>query len=717
MPKIFFSTKFSCSALALIIFAAANLNAQTDDRINALLLKKELAQVIKETENSSANDLPSLLRRLDLYYRIVDSAKIISTVRQITETVKTDEDRYRAAESVKYAINNEYFKDAATWRLYLQKINYDGTIYEKFAESCRAEPIVCGAHDFDEWLARKTSAARNESESSYYQWLERRINWREKVGFDNAEIFAGFAADVRENPGDPAAAKRYARYFRQPEEIAWLAEIFASPHAYDSYSLGKTIVGSVNYSPHNEAQKRQILYSAALLLQKSLRIPFSEKDKELINSYVFSYASMPPRIGNYEKQLRYWTKTELAEVFRRIEEPQNAQPIVEELARLDTSDIMPGNAAYLAGAVQMASGARVVESKILADQSERQNSYEYWNERISYYTGREEPERVIDAYRQALATIPFDLNDEQSRGRRVFLIRRFADFADEKFGYYANRTGEMTDEEKLKAARWKETEYFLRGEFETRKSNIDYASELFKIFRDENFTRLCDEIISRYANFLAASAKIIWLSPHKDLLYYFLQSETASQSQKTAVMNELRKIAESSNALTAWTFGEMLLNADRAGVYAARITAILLKNLNVIEKNPNLIKILAVKEGEDEDYDPANLKRKYREILFSAYLAANDWKSAEKLILNADYNPSLNYLLWRLAENAAKNAAASEVVRIWKLKASLNRRDLENLEFLAKNNIVKENLREFYRQMKISEPFSPIPDIALQKLK
>ena len=118
----------SVSGLFLILLATANLFAQNDslkdaENLNAVLLKKDLAAAIKEAESTPANDVRALLRRLELYYRIVDTAKVAATVKQITQAPDFEKNRYAAAESVKYALKDEYFKDAETLRLFLQEIN------------------------------------------------------------------------------------------------------------------------------------------------------------------------------------------------------------------------------------------------------------------------------------------------------------------------------------------------------------------------------------------------------------------------------------------------------------------------------------------------------------------------------------------------------------------------------------------------------------------
>lgn len=708
--------------LLLIFLATLNLFAQNDfwketENLNAVLLKKDLTAAIREAEAAPASDVASLLRRLNLYYRVVDNAKIAATVRQIARAPGVEKNRYLVSEYVKYTVKNEYFRDAETLRIFLQELSFDGDIYGKFIELCKADQTGCNVGDFDNWLAQKAAEARDKNvpdyfELRYFEWIGRRIDWRERFGLDNSEILSQFAAAVRENPSDLETALRYLRFFHKPADAAWLAETFASKHAYDYYELGELLSRDMNYLQRSEDEKRETRQTAARVLLKSLALPYSEEDKSLIVSRRLTYVSIMPRIGNYEKQLRYWTKSALAETYKNLGEAQKAQPIVEELAALDTSDIMTGNTAYLAGMVQDASGARAVEAKILSEQAKRQDSYEYWWERVAYYQGRREPELVFNSYMQSFAAVPFVLNDEKLYSSRLFFIRRFADFVQDEFGYYADQDAkDLSDEQKRKKMFWQETEIFLRVEFERTRSNLRYSQELAGIITGKRFKKLFDEIFSKNPELIVSFAKIKPLSSMDNLLYYFLRSEKVSKPQKDAAMMEILKIAEGSDAKNAWLICETIIAADEAKVYAVRLVPVLLKGLDNAERRLNSTGL----NEDDEDYWKS-LRDKYLENLFKAYLAANDFKSAEKLILTK-YNSSMNYSLWYLAENAAKNGAFADAVRFWKLKANLNRRDLDNLEYLARNAEIKEALREFYRQMKLSEPFSPIPDIALNKLR
>lgn len=698
------------------VFAQANF-WEVESEITKILLKKDLRQTIKEAEATSANDLDSLLRRLSLYRRAAESEKFGLTVKQISKSADFAKNRYRINEFVSSALKDELFRDIETLQIYLQNFEFNGDIFHKFTNLCLQNKTGCDAGGFDRWLAQKAAETEADKDSFYgvspnFDWTVTRINWRERLGLDNTEILNQIAEDVRKNPADLETALRYLKIFRNSQEIASLAEIFSSKRAFDYYELGETISNNADYSLQSADEKQNLRRIAVSFLQKSLSLPFDNEDARLINIRKFRFASVQPRIGNYEKQLRFWTKTELAETLKNLGEPQNAQPIVEELAAMDKSDIMTENVSYLAGMVQSASGARAVESKILREQAARQDSYEYWQERVSYYHGRNEPERVFDAYRQALGVVPFDLSNKRSSEMRLYFIRSFAYFVREKFERYGDDDSEnLSEEEKLKQSFRKDAENFLRNEFEKTKSDIRYSYHLAEIIEDNKFKKLTDEILSRNSELLVNAAKMDLVNSLDDLLDSFFKIETLSQEKKDSVFEQIIKIAENKAAKSAWIICEAIIGVEENLRYAARVIPILLKNLKIAENKFNLSK------RSDDDYSDLNgLRGKYIETLFSAYLSANDWKSAEKVFLE-NYPIVSIYSLDRLIWSAVKNGAFNDAVRYWKIKANADRRNLENLSSLVRYPAVAERLREFYKQMKVDEPNSPIPDIALEKLK
>jgi hypothetical protein len=704
----------------VLLAAAATVSAQTnfahlDREISKVLLKKDLRQAIRESEAASGKDLQALLWRLSLYRRAAHGEKIALTVRQILGVSDPEKNGYEVKEPLRDALKDPLFNEIETLQLYVQ-FSFDSDIYGRLVELCSQNRQTCDIHSFDKWLARraeentetKSGTAYYYGGTPYWDWVSRRLSWRKKVGLDNTEILNQFVEEVRKNPSDLDVAVRYLRFADGVQDMEWLAQTFTSEQAYDHFELGETLSTGQIFWPAVGNEARQGREIGLRFLQRSLSLPFNKRDIDLMYSRRFRFASIQPVIKNHEKQLRFWTKTTLAEAYKNIGEPQKAQPIVEELMNTDTSDIVSEKPSQLAGMVQAGSGARAVESKILREQAARQDSYEYWWERVAYYQGRKEAERVFDAYRQGLSAVPFELSNERSREGRLFFIRRFADFSTDGLRYYADW---KDSSEQLKQSLFRVTEDLLRDEFEKTKTNVRYAYELSEIIADNEFKKLSAEIVSGNPDLLVNAAKIDLINDLGRSPNVFFELETVPRAKKDLIFQQLLKISENKNARSAWSLCEALLGLDEDPAYAARVIPILVRNLKIAAGTAGLLK------GSEDDYSEVkSLEEKYIEILFTAHLAANDWRSAEKLLIEkhrAPYSSSFD----RLISSAAKSGAFDDAVRLWKMKANLNRRDLENLSFLAQNPKVAAGLREFYKRMKIDEPYSPVPDIALQTLK
>ncbi len=691
-----------------IVFAQNNVWTENEN-LDVVLLKKNLAQVIKEAENSAANDVNSLLRQLDLYNRAANNPKIAATVRQIAAAPDLEKNRLNAAYRIKESIKNEHFKDAETLELFLRQITFDGEIFYKFITLCVENRQNCDINGFDSWLAEKAS----KTDANLYEmhdWTDLRINFRNKLNLDNSEILNQFANDLRENPDNLKIALRYLKFHREPADAAWLLENFTSKQAYHYYELGRSLFdGKKHYLPNEKSLQSNSI--AAAFLQKSLNLPFDEKDKDLIWQYRLRHVSVDPKISNYEKQLRFWTKRELADVYKYIGEAHNAQPIIEELAALDKSDIAEKDFSFIAGGVQSVSGARVIESKILREQATRQDSIEYWYERIEYYRGRKEPERMFDAYKQIFVSVPFNMDDKRSRENRLSLVRKFAGFVEDEFGIYTNKDDELDDLEKQKLLLWKDAENFLRNEFNKNSARLKYSYDLAQIVGSEDFDDLLDEILDKNSKMLLdAFVNLDIDNSYGDLFVVFLGNKSISKARKDEFVNQLEKLVTNAAPRKILFFCRLLGENGFAENYAARAIPFLHKQLDKTE-----IQFNSARLSDGQSYELKELRKGLIERLFKTYLTINNWKSAENLLMTK-IQDSIPESLAMLAVNAARNNAFDDAARIWKIQANLNRRNLYNLQNIKEFPVVRQNLQAFYRQMKSDETYSPIPDIALKML-
>jgi hypothetical protein len=121
--------------------------------------------------------------------------------------------------------------------------------------------------------------------------------------------------------------------------------------------------------------------------------------------------------------------------------------------------------------------------------------------------------------------------------------------------------------------------------------------------------------------------------------------------------------------------------------------------------------VRAVPASEREEsyaYDEA------RRNLFEAYVETGAWQKGEKMYLEG-YRENGNEL-GQIAVSAAKAGRPADAIRLWKLNANLDRRKLGELHDLAKTSL-KPELRQFYLDMKKSDPMTGIPENALTILK
>ncbi len=78
---------------------------------------------------------------------------------------------------------------------------------------------------------------------------------------------------------------------------------------------------------------------------------------QLIRERVLMRFSIAPRVKDWEKQLRFWTKQHLAETYRSTNQPHAAQTLIEELVALrKTTTFMTDDVHQLAG------GCRVIQA-------------------------------------------------------------------------------------------------------------------------------------------------------------------------------------------------------------------------------------------------------------------------------------------------------------------------------------------------------------------
>ncbi|MCA1636828.1 MAG: hypothetical protein LC768_00565, partial [Acidobacteria bacterium] len=523
--------------------------------------------------------------------------------------------------------------------------------------------------ELENWLKIR---AQN-SEMWWYEWLR----LKQSLGTAD-EIYNELMQKIRENPSNFSLVQKYLQAVsyaiyssvgldnvKYKQDVSWLAGVVETNLAYEAYELGAYL------KEHNP-------FVAAKLFEKSLSLTFTQKDLELFRQRAFRFVSIQPVVKNPEKQLRFWTKTVLAQAYQKNNQPHLAQPIVEELTAMDTSDILRDNSFGLAGAVQASSGQRVVESKILQDEAENENSVAYWLNRVSYYSGRKEEEQVWQTFTKVLEKFEYKPNGISASESRLQILRSLKWFG--------------------KNHKKNETEDFFRREFSRAiaESDSKYIFTLARIVNDD-FDNLLDEFFTNselLPQILAV--RVSWRQEEKYLIEEVMESKKWDAKKRELVWNQLTILARKDIRNRAFSLAEAMTSQNA--------------NRDAISLLEECLKIAP------EGYE-GNLNYKRNDVereLFDAYIKSADWQKAEKMFFGG-------YRYWsdelsKISIAAAKSAKIADALGLWKINANLDRRNLTGLEELAKTD-AKPLLRKFYLEMKKRDPLTEIPDRALRFLQ
>lgn len=663
---------FSVRLVVPFVFALAfNSFAQTpyyledravEDKVERLLLKRDVGELANELARRKPATGEDLLINLSVYARAGHRVRVRETLREISKIYSSSPNRDQIFRVAQRAVSGG---DLATRKIYYEQFAVGGdNNVSSFMDLWRIEGDV---RELENWL--KVRAENNET------WWQQLVALKKSLGTEN-EIADELERKIRENPSDFALVQKYLQtvstwyptqigpvnteYHR---DVSWLADVVGKDSAYESYELG--MIFQTNFP------------SAAIkLYEKSLSLAFTQNDAKLLFERAFGHAQIAPDIKNPEKQLRVWTKRELAETYQKTNQPTLAQPIIEDLTTIDMSDIQPENPFALAGAVQASSGQRVVESKILQDEAANENLPAYWINRVSYYGGRKEPDLVWQTFERALGKFSYQPNDLKNSLPRVQIL------------YYLKAFGANYKEDEVRE--------ILRREFIEARTNKDaaYLFHLARIISDE-FEDLNNEFFvnsNLLPQILADREK--WRDEEQFVIENAMDSEKWNKQKREAVWEQLSNLARRDIRNRAYSLTEAMESENR-------------KAIPLLEE---CLKI-APKENEgDLNFDRGDVERS----LFDVYLAVGDWQKAEKMFVQGfRYNGSEP---GRIAVAAAKNGRIADALRLWKVNANLDRRNLSNLEELAKTD-AKPPLREFYSQMKKTDALTDASDRALLALK
>jgi tetratricopeptide (TPR) repeat protein len=677
LPALFACFAVAASAAAQTFDHQARL--EMDSELTRVLLEKDVGEVANELARERPTTILPLLRQLNIFTRAGHRARVLQTLNQLAEAsdMPPISHRWFIAQTIKEMIGRD---DLAALRMYYERLmpfDTDGA-----DALVRLWEIEGDAKELDAWLA-----ASVEQHSGWFQfYIARRV----QSGTIN-ELLDALATDVKAHPEDMEHAFHYLKVndlAGRPQNVAWLAGIFeawlqgtsAPRSAYEFYELGGRL----------PAELSQI---AAKAYERSLALPFTERDMQLIREQVIIRFAVSPRVKNWDKQLRFWTKRQLAETYQALKQPQAAQKLIEELVTMKgDSDIMLEDVHQLAGAVQAQSGMRVVETKILRDEATERESAAYWMERAEYYKGRKEHDMAMDTYRRAFAHLPLKPDDKASASARFLLLSSFTTFV-----RYAEGD-EKRDERRA------ELKQVLRREFTMTAPETEYAYRVAKMIADNefDFDDLRDSLLVKNKNVLGRllGARKEWTNDEEWLIEETVCREAVSPERKADFWPQLEALAKSGAASRSYYLAVALVDCKEA----RRAIPLLISYLRHIRAS----RAERAKFMEEEAVNK----------LFAAYLGAGNWQAAEKLLFNREglTGKQLVEELSRVALAAAREEALDDALRLWSMTSNLDRRYLDELVPLSKT-VAREPLREMYAQMKKKDPLSFVPDRALRILQ
>ncbi|HEY0725861.1 MAG TPA: hypothetical protein VGD41_18075, partial [Pyrinomonadaceae bacterium] len=512
------------ACLTLVLNAAAQEKTQyyfadgLQREVTLLLLDKDINDVTRQLESEDASSVNSLLRRLVIYERAGQTSRVNKTLEQLAAA---DNWQCPADRDFRLLLRKAGGGNIRTRRLYYERLCPDDI--DGADEFVRLWSSNGDLKEIDAWLAKRSPA--ND------EWLMQRVILRAKAG-TAGEVLDNLAADIRANPSDEVRVDRYLKangFAGNVHDVKWLADTLEVRTAADYFQLGERLR---NHSPQTGTK----------LLQKSLELPFTEADAKFVDDRITRSLSVGPAFKvNLAKQLRYWTKRNLAEIYHWTNQSLAAQPLVEELVSMKGDDILLQDVHELAGAVQSASGQRVVETKILGDEIARRSTSEYWLERARYYEGREEYGLERESYRQALVALAAKSDDSQALIERYQVVRRFAFFL-----------AEVHNEKEDRA----ELDKVLISELNSAPPETDYAFQIASLITDSNLllNTVRNSLLAKRPSFLTQllDARPEWDAEETSVIHGLVNGDRVSSDLKEKTWSSLQRLVRDPGSARAY---------------------------------------------------------------------------------------------------------------------------------------------------------------------
>lgn len=510
--------------------------------------------------------------------------------------------------------------------------------------------------DVDRWLAEMPGGIDNF-------WVKERLNFALAKGQADA-LLKELADAVRGNPADTGGAIAfldvlvYARHAKKGEwDLSWMGAITKPALATQAERLASRLRILENWA------------TAAGFYLQAADMPLTEAECRELGS--MCQIMVPPE--RLRAGFAASVREGLADCLLRLGRNDEAQAWMVKAADIRKEHGLGLNALF-AGHVQAASGQRTIEGRIQQEQVESEDDPRYWRERARYYRGRNEPAQEEQALLRGLAlTRPEPEPQHPSKAHMDWRSWMLADYV----GFLARQ--KRTDEAVA----------LLRKEMEQAPAASESSARAANLlaFDFEKQVTADDEVLWHW---LEGRPK--WEHTEERLLWRML--EKADRSDLDRHFTRAERLAFENHVSRASALGWIMNRMD----FAARSIPLLR---------------YAVDNADDQ-----KLTESARFTLFESYLDTEDWKNAEQVFSAAGDRLTYTELPeWyaRIAVLAARAGAKGDAMRMWRQIANLSPVYLDCLPDLARAGL-RDELREFYQEMRKAMPSSVVPARALRIL-
>ena len=522
----------------------------------------------------------------------------------------------------------------------------------------------------DSWLADKPKGKDNF-------WIKERLAFN--VKHDRGKnLIEELSDNVRENPQDIENAISfldamiYARRNNETWDLSWMVKIIKPKLITQAESLASKLSQLLQWS------------TAKVFYQYALDMELTEDEARQLT--MFYQVFVPDEIVRASFKVKI--REDLSKCLLNLDMKEQAQKLMVEAADIREEHDLGLNALF-SGQVQAASQQRVIEGRILEEEKLSENEPEYWSERARYYRGRDEAALEEEALKKGLAlTTPQPEPKRLFKGNRDWRSSLLNDYV--RFLKRQNRSAEAVD-------------LLLKEIAEAPADSTSTISAARLLAYDfEKFPSVNKEVLWTWLE-----KRIKWEYPEERLLWQMLENAIPTEKRNPSEilgnadsemldkhLSRAEKLAFNNDPTRANTLGWI---ENRMGFQKRSIT--LLKH--------------AYENAEDEE-----LKEKAAFTLLESYLDIGDWENAEKIFPDASERLTPSELPdWysRVAIAAAKARAYGDAIRLWGRVANLYPAMIGWLDELAETGL-KDELKDFYRQMQQKMPSSEVPTKALMIL-